>query len=99
MILFLTMVFIGCVYLSFRVGKKTQYENDKELFNTTKNDEQLLDVVYNHFGLEVKKELTDQEIMAEVYKDRYDPDIVDCEDRIYLSEGMYLCKNGDIIED
>ena len=97
--IFLTMIFIVCIYLSFRAGKKIQYENDKELFNSTKNDAQLVDVVYNHFELDIKKELTEQEIMAEVYKDRYDPDIVDCEERIYLSGGMYLCKNGDIVED
>jgi len=49
--LLLIIIYLVGLYLSFEKGKKYQFQKDKEMLDKLKNDEQLLDVVYNHFNL------------------------------------------------
>lgn len=58
MIVFLMLAFILVLNIGVYVGKKVQFDNDKKLLNIARNDEQLLDIVYNHYEL-IKKNKND----------------------------------------
>jgi len=55
MIIFFIVFSFAISFLWFYVGRKYQYDKEKELFNKAKNDQQLLDYIYNHFKLNVKQ--------------------------------------------
>lgn len=58
MVAFLIIAFILVLNIGVYIGKKVQFDNDKKLFNIARNDEQLLDIVYNHYEL-IKKNKND----------------------------------------
>lgn len=69
--LLLIIIYLVGLYLSFEKGKKYQFQKDKEMLDKLKNDEQLLDVVYNHFNLKkksIKFEINIDKVIAEQYR-------------------------------
>ena len=46
-----------------------------------------------------RKEKKEKLINKKMYLDLYDINIIDCFDRIYLTDGLYLCKDGTLINE
>jgi predicted Holliday junction resolvase-like endonuclease len=73
LMLLISITYLLGLYLSFQKGKKYQFENDKKMLDKLKNNEQLLDVVYNHFNLKnksIKVEINIDKMIAEQYRNR-----------------------------
>jgi cbb3-type cytochrome oxidase subunit 3 len=72
--LLMIIIYLVGLYLSFEKGKKYQFQNDKEMLDKLKNDEQLLDVVYNHFNLKkksIKFEINIDKVIAAQYRKKF----------------------------
>jgi cbb3-type cytochrome oxidase subunit 3 len=73
LMLLMIIIYLAGLYFYFEKGKKYQFQKDKEMLDKLKNDEQLLDVVYNHFNLKkksIKFEINIDKVIAAQYRNR-----------------------------